>query len=96
MGPTDANSVVPAQFTADSVVIVDDPDTGRPALVIVVEPQGREEPQPHRPGQIQRLPERFGSELSHVGPARRLAALAQRRERIQRHTRDQRLVAGAA
>jgi hypothetical protein len=26
LGPTDANSVVPAQFTADSVVIVDDPD----------------------------------------------------------------------
>jgi hypothetical protein len=32
LGPTDANSVVPAQFTADSVVIVDDPDTGQPAL----------------------------------------------------------------
>jgi hypothetical protein len=43
LGPTDANSVVPAQFTADSVVIVDDPLTGRPALVIVVEPQGRED-----------------------------------------------------
>jgi hypothetical protein len=43
LGPTDASSVVPAQFTADSVVIVDDPDTGRPALVIVVEPQGRED-----------------------------------------------------
>jgi hypothetical protein len=43
LGPTDANSVVPAQFTADSVVIVDDPGTGQPALVIVVEPQGRED-----------------------------------------------------
>jgi hypothetical protein len=43
LGPTDANSVMPTQFTADSVVIVDDPGTGRPALVIVVEPQGRED-----------------------------------------------------
>jgi hypothetical protein len=43
LGPTDANSVVPAQFTADSVVVVDDPATGRPALVIVIEPQGRED-----------------------------------------------------
>jgi len=43
LGPTDANSVVPAQFTADSVVIVDDPGTGMPALVIVVEPQGRDD-----------------------------------------------------
>jgi hypothetical protein len=43
LGPTDASSVVPAQFTADSVVIVDDPGTGRPALVIVVEPQGRDD-----------------------------------------------------
>jgi hypothetical protein len=42
LGPTDANSIVPAQFTADSTVIVDDPATGRPALVIVVEPQGRD------------------------------------------------------
>ena len=43
LGPTDASSVVPAQFTADSVVIVDDPGTGRPALVIVIEPQGRDD-----------------------------------------------------
>jgi hypothetical protein len=43
LGPTDVNSVVPAQFTADSVVIVDDPATGQPALVIVVEPQGRDD-----------------------------------------------------
>jgi hypothetical protein len=43
LGPTDAGSVVPAQFTADSVVIVDDPGTGQPALVIVVEPQGRDD-----------------------------------------------------
>ena len=43
LGPTDAGSVVPAQFTADSVVIVDDPDTGQPALVIVIEPQGRDD-----------------------------------------------------
>jgi hypothetical protein len=43
LGPTDANSVVPAEFTADSVVIVDDPGTGQPALVIVIEPQGRDD-----------------------------------------------------
>jgi hypothetical protein len=43
LGPTDANSVVPAQFTADSVVVVDDPGTGQPALVIVIEPQGRDD-----------------------------------------------------
>lgn len=43
LGPTDANSVVPAQFTADSVVIVDDPGTSQPALIIVIEPQGRED-----------------------------------------------------
>ena len=43
LGPTDGNSVVPAQFTADSVVIVDDPGTGQPALVIVIEPQGRDD-----------------------------------------------------
>jgi hypothetical protein len=43
LGPTDANSVVPAQFTADSVVVVDDPGTGRPSLVIVIEPQGRDD-----------------------------------------------------
>jgi hypothetical protein len=43
LGPTDAGSVVPAQFTADSVVIVDDPSTGQPALVIVIEPQGRDD-----------------------------------------------------
>lgn len=43
LGPTDANSVIPAQFTADSVVIVDDPGSGLPALVIVVEPQVRDD-----------------------------------------------------
>jgi hypothetical protein len=35
--------VVPAEFTADSVVVVSDPATGRPDLVIVVEPQGRDD-----------------------------------------------------
>jgi hypothetical protein len=43
LGPTDANYVVPVQFTADSVVVVDDPGTSRPALVIVIEPQGRDD-----------------------------------------------------
>src|ERR1700756_1977707 len=42
LGPPDPNSVVPAQFPADSVVIIDDPGTGQPALV-VVEPQGRDD-----------------------------------------------------
>lgn len=43
LGPTSLNAVVPAEFTADAVVVVTDPATGVPALVIVVEPQGRED-----------------------------------------------------
>jgi hypothetical protein len=43
LGPTSLNAVVPAEFTADSVVIVSDPATGKPVLVIVVEPQGRDD-----------------------------------------------------
>jgi hypothetical protein len=43
LGPTSLNAVVPAEFTADSVV-VSDRSTGRPDLVIVVEPQGRDDP----------------------------------------------------
>jgi hypothetical protein len=43
LGPTSLNAVVPAEFTADAVVVVTDPATGVPALVIVLEPQGRED-----------------------------------------------------
>jgi hypothetical protein len=43
LGPTGLNAVVPAEFTADAVVVVTDRATGAPALVIVVEPQGRED-----------------------------------------------------
>ncbi|MGH3247670.1 MAG: hypothetical protein ACRDOI_15880 [Trebonia sp.] len=43
LGPTSLNAVVPAEFTADSVVVVTDKATKKPALVIVVEPQGRDD-----------------------------------------------------
>jgi hypothetical protein len=43
LGPTSLNAVVPAEFTADSVVIVSDWATKKPILVIVVEPQGRDD-----------------------------------------------------
>lgn len=43
LGPTDLNYVVPAQFTADSVITLHDPVTGEPVLVVIVEPQGRED-----------------------------------------------------
>jgi hypothetical protein len=41
LGPTDLNNVVPAQFTADSVITLHDPGTGEPILVVIIEPQGR-------------------------------------------------------
>ena len=41
LGPTDLNNVVPAQFTADSVITLHDPGTGDPVLVVIIEPQGR-------------------------------------------------------
>jgi hypothetical protein len=43
LGPTSLNAVVPAEFTADSVVIVSDTSTKKPVLVVVVEPQGRDD-----------------------------------------------------
>jgi hypothetical protein len=43
LGPTSLNAVVPAEFTADSVVIVSDSTAKKPLLVIVVEPQGRDD-----------------------------------------------------
>lgn len=43
LGPTSLNAVVPAEFTAGAVVVVADRATKTPALVIVVEPQGRDD-----------------------------------------------------
>ena len=43
LGPTDLSEVVPVKFLADAVVIVADKATGDPALVIIIEPQGRED-----------------------------------------------------
>jgi hypothetical protein len=40
--PNGLNAVVPAKFTADAVVALYDPDTGKPQVVIVIEPQGRD------------------------------------------------------
>jgi hypothetical protein len=39
----DASNVVPAEFTADIVTLVSDKATGKPLLIIVIEPQGRSE-----------------------------------------------------
>ena len=44
LGPTDLSEVVPMKFLADAVVIVADKATGEPALVIIIEPQGRDDP----------------------------------------------------
>jgi len=43
LGPNSLNAIVPAEFTADAVVIVSDQATGGPQVVIVVEPQGRDD-----------------------------------------------------
>jgi hypothetical protein len=43
LAATDASNVVPAQFTADIVTLIRDKDTGKPAVLVVVEPQGRSE-----------------------------------------------------
>jgi hypothetical protein len=43
LGPTSLNAVVPAEFTADAVVVVSDAATREPVLVVVVEPQGRDD-----------------------------------------------------
>jgi hypothetical protein len=43
LGPNSLNAVIPAEFTADAVVTVSDPGSGRPHIVIVVEPQGRDD-----------------------------------------------------
>src|ERR1700735_5171263 len=44
LGPTDLSEVVPVKFLADAVVIVGDKATGEPAMVIIIEPQGRDDP----------------------------------------------------
>jgi hypothetical protein len=44
LGPTDLSEVVPVKFLADAMVVVADKATGKPALVIVIEPQGRDAP----------------------------------------------------
>lgn len=44
LGPTDLTDVVPAKYLADVVVVVSDAATGLPVLVIIVEPQGRDDP----------------------------------------------------
>jgi hypothetical protein len=43
LGPNSLNAVVPTEFTADAVVIVSDPASGAPQVVIIVEPQGRDD-----------------------------------------------------
>jgi hypothetical protein len=43
LGPNSLNAIVPAEFTADAVVIVSGPGAGAPQIVIVVEPQGRDD-----------------------------------------------------
>jgi hypothetical protein len=43
LGPTDLSEVVPVKFLADAVVIVANKATGEPALVIIIEPQGRDD-----------------------------------------------------
>jgi hypothetical protein len=42
LGPTSLNAVVPAEFRADAVVIVSD-GSSKPLMVIVIEPQGRDD-----------------------------------------------------
>jgi len=42
LGPTSLNAVVPAEFRADAVVIAAD-GAGKPLMVIVIEPQGRDD-----------------------------------------------------
>jgi hypothetical protein len=44
LGPTDLSEVVPVKFLADAVVVVADKATGEAALVIIIEPQGRDDP----------------------------------------------------
>ena len=42
LGSTDMTQVTPAQYLADTVVVLSDAETGAPALAVVIEPQGRD------------------------------------------------------
>jgi hypothetical protein len=44
LGSTDASQAVPQEHKADIVVVISDKATGAPALAVIVEPQGRDEP----------------------------------------------------
>jgi hypothetical protein len=43
LASTSLNTVTPVQYSADSVVLVSDPDTREALVAIIVEPQGRDE-----------------------------------------------------
>ena len=43
LASTSLNTVTPVQYSADSVVVVSDPNTGEALIAIIVEPQGRDE-----------------------------------------------------
>jgi len=43
LASTSLNTVTPVQYSADSVVVVSDPDTREALAAIIVEPQGRDE-----------------------------------------------------
>jgi hypothetical protein len=43
LGSTDASNVVPDEFKANMVTVISDRVTGHPLLVVVIEPQGRED-----------------------------------------------------
>ena len=42
LGSADMTQVAPAQYLADTVVVLTDQQTGKPALAVVIEPQGRD------------------------------------------------------
>jgi hypothetical protein len=43
LGSTDASNVVPDEFKADMVTVIRDVATGDPLLLVIIEPQGRED-----------------------------------------------------
>jgi hypothetical protein len=43
LGSTDASNVVPDQFKADMVTVIYDKATAKPLLIVIIEPQGRED-----------------------------------------------------
>ena len=43
LASTSLNTVTPVQYSADSVVVVSDPNTGEALAAVIVEPQGRDE-----------------------------------------------------